>query len=240
MPRHDGDLTVMEEILTTMRYKGIAVLAAGVSADLMSLTLLDTGFIAQYRSHSLELAKSLAITEKLVDVIPTLSNYQCIVNMSIRRTGPMLVNINRFPHSLLSENEHDYKDKGVTILDEFVLDDLTTLRIRLELLAEIEINYFERKKYQEIVEEEIIKIAVPVYFDKNEFLEFITSTYNDVIQIISKQSYAYSPTILCNLLYIEIYLLMSRKIIKLKRNYYTIFSTYLFDEGKVLKHQQFI
>lgn len=84
MPRHDGEQTVMGEILTTMRYKGIAVLAAGVSADLMSMTLLDTGIIAQYRSHSQVLAKSLAITDKLIDTIPTLSNYQYIVNMSIR------------------------------------------------------------------------------------------------------------------------------------------------------------
>ncbi|MCH8907950.1 MAG: DUF87 domain-containing protein, partial [Candidatus Heimdallarchaeota archaeon] len=50
-------LTRLEEAVTTLRYKGISVIAAGVSADLMSSTLLDTGFIAQYRTESYALSR---------------------------------------------------------------------------------------------------------------------------------------------------------------------------------------
>lgn len=130
--------------------------------------------------------------------------------------------------------------KNATILDEFTLDDLSTLKIKLELLAEIELSYSESNLYNKIVEEEFTNLLVPMYFDKNEFVEFINSTYENILQIISKQSYAYSFKIFCNLIYIEIYLVMSKKIKKFRRNFHTIFSTYLFDEGKMLKHQQFI
>ncbi len=52
--RRAQGLSKMEEIVTTMRYRGIGVLVAGVHEDMMSPVLLDTGFNARFRSFSEE------------------------------------------------------------------------------------------------------------------------------------------------------------------------------------------
>ena len=55
MPNHRfSALTKLEEIVTTMRYQGIAVLVAGVHQDMMSPVLLDTGFSAHFRTFNEE------------------------------------------------------------------------------------------------------------------------------------------------------------------------------------------
>ncbi|MDH5402609.1 MAG: hypothetical protein OEY49_08970, partial [Candidatus Heimdallarchaeota archaeon] len=81
MPRRqiNQELTPLEEILSTLRYKGISVIATGISAKMMSDVLLDCSFIAQFRSESRELLRTLGIYEEHDRLIPKLSNYTCIL-----------------------------------------------------------------------------------------------------------------------------------------------------------------
>ena len=89
-------LTRLEEAVTTLRYKGISVIAAGVSADLMSATLLDTGFIAQYRTESYALSRALGLDQEERVILNRLPDFTSVISSSFTMYKPVHVKINRF------------------------------------------------------------------------------------------------------------------------------------------------
>ncbi|MCY3411256.1 MAG: hypothetical protein INQ03_06405 [Candidatus Heimdallarchaeota archaeon] len=98
LPRNTGNtLTRLEEIVSTLRYKGISVIATGISADLISSILLDTSFIAQYRSESIALQRALAIDNKIDShEIPKLLPYNAIMKIKSLGSLPRRISTEEF------------------------------------------------------------------------------------------------------------------------------------------------
>ncbi|MCH8907715.1 MAG: hypothetical protein IH840_11545 [Candidatus Heimdallarchaeota archaeon] len=97
MPKNDNrELSRLEEIVTTLRYKGVSVIAAGVSPEIMSHVLMDTGFVAQYRSESLFLARSLGLTRENNEIINRLPDFTTIINTMSTNQKPVHIKVNNF------------------------------------------------------------------------------------------------------------------------------------------------
>ena len=95
-------LSKMEEIVTTMRYRGIGVLVAGVHEEMMSQVLLDTGFNARFRSFSEE---------------STLTTHQCSIRKESSGYRVIDAHIIRYPGV---PDPHSYPEPlGDTDLPEF-------------------------------------------------------------------------------------------------------------------------
>jgi hypothetical protein len=130
MPKNPNvnKLTRAEEALSTLRYKGISVIAAGVSAELMSSLLLDTGFIAQYQSESKILLRNLNLfTPEESSIVPKLSSYHALIKAKSGRNHTLLVNINEILENKVSEEEYNLNiskmiNSDNTVLPEFSIN----------------------------------------------------------------------------------------------------------------------
>lgn len=153
MPRHKRDeLTRLEEIVTTLRYKGISVIAAGVSAEIMSPVLLDTGFLAQYRSESKELLRGLGLDREQMDLVPKLEPYTCILNTASSGGKPIHVKIDKFGYKQQEQVKYLESVKSqfiqeVNTLGEFKFNQEFNLRVKITSLINqiVEMDYETQK-----------------------------------------------------------------------------------------------
>lgn len=97
-----AELTNIEKSIVTMREYGVFVLAAGVDAELMSKTLLDVGFIAQFRSQSRELQRAFGVEE---EEYAQIHKYQAMVRRFLVDEPTQLVEVQPF-----SEERNDHQE----------------------------------------------------------------------------------------------------------------------------------
>ncbi len=101
-----SELSRLEEIISTFRYKGVAVIASGVSAEFMSSMLTDSGFIAQFRTDSTVLIRALGLSEEISETIPRLLNFQAFVKAESTNHEPVLIQTKPFPFEKMSEDDY--------------------------------------------------------------------------------------------------------------------------------------
>jgi hypothetical protein len=108
MPRRkagdQSNLSRLEETVATLRYKGVSVVATGISADLMSRVLLDTGLIVQFRSESLDLLRGLGLLEpEDRALVPHLEPYTCVLR---RGSSTVQLAVHPFSQQQLDPDEY--------------------------------------------------------------------------------------------------------------------------------------
>lgn len=158
MPKNPSSkLTRLEETLSTLRYKGISIIAAGISSEYMSTILKDTSFVAQFRSESPVLRRSLGLSTEEAEFIPRLNNFHCLYKSKSLGNTAIRVAINKFElkkvenknASSIDMNYLDdfivneiaiWKSKILSVFDEFLLLTKTT---RNMLEEEVEMFYNE-------------------------------------------------------------------------------------------------
>ncbi|MDH5644980.1 MAG: hypothetical protein OEZ01_03180, partial [Candidatus Heimdallarchaeota archaeon] len=133
-----GKLTVLEEILTTLRYRGISVISSGVSAELLSQTLLDTGFISQFRSSSSKLIKSLGFNNSESNLIHSLQPFNTFIYTDSIGGKAIQVQIDKF--SFNQDDEIIYLNDIQSNLDQNTL--LKEFNFNLELYYRMKIQSF--------------------------------------------------------------------------------------------------
>jgi len=124
VPRKDTikkELSRLEEIISTFRYKGVAVIASGVSAELMSTLLTDSGFIAQFRSDSTTLLRALGLSEEISEQVPRLLNFHAFIKGESTNHEPVLIQTEGFAHPKMSEKlyHRSLPDSNVKYLNDF-------------------------------------------------------------------------------------------------------------------------
>lgn len=121
-------LTRAEEALSTLRYKGISVIAAGISAEMMSSLLLDTGFIAQYQSESKMLLRNLNLfSPEESTIVPKLPSFHALIKAKSGKNHTLLVNIDENFEIKVSEEAYNIQinsiiDSTNTRLSEFSIN----------------------------------------------------------------------------------------------------------------------
>jgi len=156
VPRKDTikkELSRLEEIISTFRYKGVAVIASGVSAELMSTLLTDSGFIAQFRSDSTTLLRALGLSEEISEQVPRLLNLHAFVKGESTNHEPVLIQTKGFTHPKMSEvlYRRSLPDSDVKYLNDFnrgIID-----YMYLEILQTV--GYEIRRPERTILENEI-------------------------------------------------------------------------------------
>ena len=156
VPRKDTikkELSRLEEIISTFRYKGVAVIASGVSAELMSTLLTDSGFIAQFRSDSTTLLRALGLSEEISEQVPRLLNFHAFVKGESTNHEPVLIQTKGFTHPKMSEvlYRRSLPDSDVKYLNDFnrgIID-----YMYLEILQTV--GYEIRRPERTILENEI-------------------------------------------------------------------------------------
>lgn len=141
MPKNkDPELTKLEEVVVTLRSKGVSVISGGVSADLMSNTLLDSGLIVQFRTSSTKLSRSLSLTEEQMEMLTSLNTFECVIRAESTINNPVLVKTNLFNYSnkaqfnnLRSNKDGNSVDSEInnSICEDFELNKPRIMKCRL-------------------------------------------------------------------------------------------------------------
>jgi hypothetical protein len=135
MPRRSDntELSKLEQTVTTLRYKGVSVVATGVSAALMSPVLLDVGFVAQFRSESESLHRALALSEEEEGLIPQLPQFHTMIRAKSLGSKAVMVKTREFVGKYRDSTSETIKLSRKTIpLSDFDLDFTTIWSSRLE------------------------------------------------------------------------------------------------------------
>ncbi len=104
----NDELSRLEETVSTLRYKGVAVLATGISASMMSHVLLDTGFIAQFRSESTDLLRNLGLfSTNESAIIPQLDRFTSIVRSNSMGNQGIHVGLDPFNEVQYDHNQYN-------------------------------------------------------------------------------------------------------------------------------------
>ncbi len=180
MPKNSGQkLTKLEETLSTLRYKGVSIIATGISADLMSRILLDTNFVAQFRSESELLSRKLGL-DKSDDVISKLSNYECIIKIKSMGILSSHISINDFQYNYNSD--YNYEEKQIfESLDSFTINYISVLKIRIKSVFISHFILLNKINKQ-------LELEANLFF-KSEILPFIKNqqqnNISDLIELIN-------------------------------------------------------
>ncbi len=132
LPSKNGKLSQLEEAITTLRYKGVAIIASGTSLRLMSKVLRNSGFWAKFRGSDHDSEISLGFHEKEKQLISSLPNYSFLVKSmttgyqtTIGETIPFLDQPNG--NTLISQKEK----RDTKFLPNFELEEINIEFIRL-------------------------------------------------------------------------------------------------------------
>ncbi len=219
MPRRKTNrLNRIEETLTTLRYKGVSVIATGVSAELMSKQLLDTSLIAQFRSESNELYRSLNLNLSN-PIIHALKPYSCIMR-TLYYNDPLHIKIKPFDFRKDNNNEYINRVKSQISkksekLPEFKINFQTIWLSKLSYLFNEKIIL--KKDVTSLIENEIFLlfeideyILTSIKEDNiNDFIDRVITSFNNYRQLKIINPIAYSDPdqylfILIKLIYIKI------------------------------------
>lgn len=115
MPANSSkELSRLEEVVTTLRYKGISVIAAGVSSEKMSSVLADTGFLAQFRSESQGLHRALGLASSQAELIANLADFHCLVRSISTQHTTVQVHLDPFEQHQLTSREYFQQNRQAT------------------------------------------------------------------------------------------------------------------------------
>ncbi|MHA2254217.1 MAG: hypothetical protein ACXAD7_27970, partial [Candidatus Kariarchaeaceae archaeon] len=100
MPRaiNQQTLSKLEEAFTTLRYKGVSVIGTGVSTEMMSRVLSDSGFVSHFQSQSRTWDFSFELPNGEVSNIQLLPQYTCALKTLSNQT-PRIIKLSRFNFS---------------------------------------------------------------------------------------------------------------------------------------------
>ena len=204
MPARGGEyqsLTRMEEIVSTLRYKGVSVVASGISANLMSAILLDSGFLAQFRTESEQLTRALGINEKFWKILPKLPNYHAIVKSPTTNYEPLIMKTEHCKFDKVSEKHYKtllLKEKLAPHLENFELSNF-----KLSFLSFLgEIKYQISRPLKDVLETEAKRCINDIQkFDVNSLVlrdENVIKICNPVIYALISRRTSLHPLILEN------------------------------------------
>jgi hypothetical protein len=187
MPRSkiSTELSRLEETLATLRYKGVSVLATGIAAGMMSRVLLDTGFVAQFRSESEELLRGLGLfSHEEKSYIPQLNRFTCILRC--QSTGPQSVHIavRDFPDMQSDPDKYQQMIKlqylpAAKLLERFSLnfEVYWQSKIASTLVERMTINNSDKIVMTSIARHFVTKYVEDRYIEKKLLEEFVGKLY---------------------------------------------------------------
>lgn len=130
-----SNLSKIEETLSTLRYKGISVIATGISSSYMSKILLDTNFVVQFRSENQELLRGMGLfTREEIQLVPILEKFNCMIKSKGLNNKSYQIEIHKFNHIqnegyIVRVNQQILKNS--TPLKPFVLNHQTIWHSRI-------------------------------------------------------------------------------------------------------------
>lgn len=202
MPRKlsGSHLSKIEETLSTLRYKGISVIATGISSSYMSKILLDTNFIAQFRSENQELLRGMGLfTKEEIQSVPMLEKFNCMIKSKGLSNKSYQIEIHKFNHIqdegyIMRVNQQILTESNP--LHPFVLNHQTIWYSRIHSIFSIQIG-------ANIINNSVI-IDEVLLFVEAELIPIINRKADRKAEFLSEQIY---------LLYID---LMRRKVLSQK------------------------
>jgi hypothetical protein len=195
MPKSNSeDLTKLEEAVVTMRSRGVSIVSGGVSADLMSETLLDSGLIVQFRSASTKLARSLSLNDDQLETVISLKTFESIIRAESTMNNPVLVKTNLFNYSQSVTNTNHDTNHGNDLMEskkenlipeEFEMNMSRILKCRLVALFPefLTIDCSKRRKWWKIITQLLDEIDIEIFVgfsrNKSKFKEILKIFIND-------------------------------------------------------------
>jgi hypothetical protein len=125
MPNHKMEkLSRLEELVVTMRHKGLSVVATTTNSSLISNVFLDSSFQARFRTDSSFIERSMG--DKNIEYTPILQlqNYSYYLKSSSTDHQPLLIKTNQFVDNSLSNSEYysTLHYHNVNYLNEFIIE----------------------------------------------------------------------------------------------------------------------
>lgn len=124
LPRKKGKLNQIEEAITTLRYKGVAVFASGTSSTLMSEVLLNSGFIAKFRGADSGFEALFGTNKQETELFPFLPNYSFLVKSKSTEFKTEIAETFPLPDKMVAKILSKNEEIKIPTLPEFEIDEI--------------------------------------------------------------------------------------------------------------------
>ncbi|OLS22099.1 MAG: hypothetical protein HeimC2_30750 [Candidatus Heimdallarchaeota archaeon LC_2] len=178
-----GPLTKLEELIVTLRHKGISVIATTTNPALISDIFLDSGFIAQFRTESNVMQRSLGFSNSEIKYLSQLQNYKFYLKSNSTNYLLELLKTNQFlDNSLTSSEYYELITKyDVNYINEFRIENGDFQAASLESVI---FNSLPIEPYRRIISP-IAKKYVRKYITKLKQINYENSYRQILLQVFS-------------------------------------------------------
>ena len=177
-PSKNDGLTKLEELVSTLRFKGLSVIATTIDAKLITSILHDSNFIAQFRSQSSirsNILGNMVKTEELASLL----NYQFYLKTGSTNHIPLKLHTYRIKQKIVHQKEYLDKLQKYKIFPNtsFMLNSVSIKILTLEaILYDISLVDPLRKKLGEIAKMKFARINTKAFFvEQNEIQNLLYS-----------------------------------------------------------------
>ncbi len=125
MPNQSKEpLTKLEELVVTLRHKGLSVIATTTNPALISDIFLDSGFVAQFRTESNAMQRSLGFTNSEIKYLSQLPNFKFYLKSNSTNYSLELLKTKQFFDNSLTSSEYSesIQKYDVNYINEFRIE----------------------------------------------------------------------------------------------------------------------
>lgn len=181
------NLSRLEELVVTLRHKGLSVIATTTNPAFISDVFLDSSFLAQFRTESSIMQRSLGLGNTEFKSIVQLPNYSFYLKSASTNYEPSILKTTQFFDNSLSLDEYDevLAKYDVSYLDEFRIEPGF---FEVALLESYIFNSLPIEPYRRIIRPIAKKYLIKYYqtIDKiakeNGYHQFLLQSYSDYFE----------------------------------------------------------